>query len=167
MSLVEKLNSPLALAGYRAVVLVFLVVIIILTAKSEGFSGDAPFDYGIGQRRDILLSHTGSDGRSLASKINDAITKHTEEAPKAKEGLVATNNGAPAFWDNGLYNLEGKIKGGAIDAGRNGENFDDQALVESYRERLDDSDLLRQESMGEQSIDQQLLNQDGFRGRRW
>jgi hypothetical protein len=168
ISLTGKAGDQPAWVAYF-VAFILIVLLIVQTAR-EGFSGDQPFDYGGTQRRDVLLSHTGSDGRTLAEKINDALEKHgpvavakAVEQTGQKEGLVATTNGAPAFWEGSLYNLEGKMKGGAIVSDRSGQGG------EGFRERLDDSALLNEgfdDSKMENFDDADLLKQN-FRGSRW
>jgi len=167
ISLTGKAGDQPAWVAYL-VAFILIVLLIVQTAR-EGFSAGQPFDYGGTQRRDVLLSHTGSDGRSLAEKINDALEKHgpaavakAVEQTGQKEGLVATTNGAPAFWEGSLYNLEGKMKGGAIAADRGGQG-------EGFRERLDDGALLEgfDDSKLMEGFDDGDLLKQNFRGSRW
>ncbi len=147
---------PIHRVTYAFLLAMFIVFIIqnIVLATKESFEGSVPFDYGIRQRRDVMRTDTGSDERSLAEKINDYITNHKVSpvpTQESKEGLVANASSAPAFWDNGMYNIEGKMVGGSVESTRAGEafkstrygkleNFDDEKLLERY----DDRKLLEQ-----------------------
>jgi hypothetical protein len=159
LELKQVVEHPVMVVVFRFIVVLLLV--LIASGATESFSGQ-PFDYGIGQRRDVLLSHTGSDQRSLAAKIDDAITEHgaKEVAVAVKEGLVASTNGAPAFWEGARYNLEGTMKGGAINPQRSNEAFREGMNDSDMLERFDDHDLL-------ESFDDADLLKQNFQGGKW
>jgi len=158
-------NTLLALGFTGAIVvatIIFYFIILLLANVAglrvnvnavtiEGFDGH---DYGGKQRRDVMRSDIGASGLSLADKIREAIALHEATAaakavaaPAVTEGLVGSAGEAPAFWEGGRYNLEGKMKGGAIDIpGNEGfrrDRLTDAELSEGFRrDRLNDEELL-------------------------
>lgn len=146
MTTIEDLSkapfSGFVLIGY-CVLMLILVIVCVSSCGSEGMT-EVPFDYGIGQRRDVLLTHTGADTRSLSGKMKDAASRNKEGM--RRERLVGSFGAAPVFHDGGKYNVEGSRRDGVVEPGR-AEGMIEAELLEQFEEPLEafsDEDLARQ-----------------------
>jgi hypothetical protein len=154
-------NNNVLLGLVLSVLVLYLWILIVSIVKKEGYSDGQPFDYGMGQRRDVMRSDTGADPRSLSAKINDAVTQQENMRASRQENLVGTASVAPAFWEGSMYNLEGKMVGGAIESQRASETTPETTAP--TQEGFDDQVLLGRETM---VSDEDLLKQN-FRGSKW
>lgn len=92
---------------------------------------EAFHDYGGKQRRYVGRSDTGADERDLATRRRDAIA----------ETLVGSRGTAPAFYDGGIYNIEGERKddGTMSNSRASQENFNPE---EQLHEGFNEEDML-------------------------